>query len=269
MQQRIRELEAQIAQTSTSQAGNRPSIPDESINRPKNASKITMRAIRAELGYDKTRWNSFRVRALFVFIAIPVLSALSMKSYCRDAATSARLNWDGNWKLQRSEKLSMAYNAIEAAFPETRRFEGQWAIDRTVKQCWNNRKNYRNCVHNDKTYRGKEAAARRARHAVSPGTTPRTSPTPQRTPAAARSNGSPTPGPSRPPRARPINRRRISDSDDDEDEFVAASDPEAPRDEDAEDEGEEEDDGRMSKTAKGKRKASTQGGKNSKQARHE
>jgi hypothetical protein len=46
--------------------------------------------------------------------ATPALSALFIKSYCRDAATSARLNWDGNWKSQRSEKLSMAYNAVRA-----------------------------------------------------------------------------------------------------------------------------------------------------------
>ncbi|KAF7347011.1 hypothetical protein MVEN_01454200 [Mycena venus] len=246
MQRRIRDLEAQIAQTSSSQARSTPSIPDESIDRPKNASKISMRVIREELGYDKTRWNSFR-------------------SYCRDAATSARLNWDGNWKSQRSEKLSMAYNAIEEAFPETRRFQGQWAIDRTVKQCWDNRKNYRNCVKNEKTYRGKEAAARRARRAPSTGT----SPSPHRTPTPPRSSGSPTPGPSR-PRARPLKPRRISDSDDDDDndEFIAASDPEAPRDEEAEEEG-DEDAGRMSEKAKGKRKASDQGRKNPKRARRE
>ncbi|KAJ6580620.1 hypothetical protein B0H19DRAFT_1111938 [Mycena capillaripes] len=246
MQQRIQELEAQLAQTPASQARTTPSIPDESIDRPRNASKIQMRVIRRELGYDKERWNSFR-------------------SYCRDAVTSARLNWDGNWKSQRSEKLAMAYNAIEAAFPETRRFEGQWAIDRTVKQCWDNRKNYRNCVNNPTTFRGKEAAARRARRGESPGTTPHTSPSPPRSPTAPRSSGSPTPGPSR-PHARPINRRRIDDSDDDsngdEDEFVDASDPECTLD---------KGDGNDGKSAKGKgkRKATTQGGKSPKQARRD
>ncbi|KAJ7478505.1 hypothetical protein FB451DRAFT_1172836 [Mycena latifolia] len=94
MKRRIQELEAQVAQSSASQAVGAPSVPNESVIRPKNASKITVREIRAELGYDKIRWNSFR-------------------SYCRDATTSARLNWDANWKSQRSEKLSMAYNAIE------------------------------------------------------------------------------------------------------------------------------------------------------------
>ncbi|KAF8182835.1 hypothetical protein K438DRAFT_1840007 [Mycena galopus ATCC 62051] len=176
MQQRIRELEAQIAQNSTSQAT--PSIPNESIDHPKNASKRTMQAIRAKLGYDKTRWYSFR-------------------SYCRDAATFARLNWDGNWKSQRSEKLSMAYNAPT-------------------------------------TFRGKEAAARRARRVQSPASTSCTFP------------ASPTPGPSR---RRPSTHRNSnlgSDEDDNnnngdwdnEDEFVAASDHEAPPDEQDEDERE-------------------------------
>ncbi|KAF8152775.1 hypothetical protein K438DRAFT_1864118 [Mycena galopus ATCC 62051] len=205
MQQRIRELEAQIAQNSTSQAT--PSIPNESIDHPKNASKRTMQAIRAKLGYDKTRWYSFR-------------------SYCRDAATFARLNWDGNWKSQRSEKLSMAYNAPT-------------------------------------TFRGKEAAARRARRVQSPASTSRTFP------------ASPTPGPSR---RRPSTHRNSdlgSDEDDDdddgdwdnEDEFVDASDHEAPPDEQDEDEREKEDDGGMSEKAKGKCKASEQGGKDPKQAR--
>ncbi|KAJ7858257.1 hypothetical protein B0H14DRAFT_2577874 [Mycena olivaceomarginata] len=35
----------------------------------------------------------------------------------RDAATSARLNWDGKWKSQRSENLSMAYNATLFGIP--------------------------------------------------------------------------------------------------------------------------------------------------------
>ncbi|KAF8170854.1 hypothetical protein K438DRAFT_1982414 [Mycena galopus ATCC 62051] len=195
MQQRIRELEAQIAQNSTSQAT--PSIPNESIHRSRNASKTSMQAIRAKLGYDKTRWNSFW-------------------SYCRDAATSARLNWDGNWKSQRSEKLSMAYNAIEAAFPET-------ALTSL-----------------------RPSAARKLRP-VSRFHLPHFS---------RLSHARPIPSP-------PFQ----SPKQDNEDEFVAASDHEAPRDEQDEDEREEEDDGGMSEMAKGKRKASEQGGKDPKQAR--
>ncbi|KAF8194788.1 hypothetical protein K438DRAFT_1827417 [Mycena galopus ATCC 62051] len=227
------------SRTSASQARTTPSILDESIDRTRNASKVQMQVIQRELGYDKKRWNSFR-------------------SYCHDAVTSARLNWDGNWKSQRSEKLSMAYNAIEASFPDTRRFEGQWTIDRTVKQCWDNRKNYRNCV-NPTTFCGKEA-----RRGESPSTTPHTSPSPPRSPTAPRSSGSPTPGPSR-PHARPINRHRIDPDDDsngDEDGFVDASDPECTLD---------HGDGYGGKSAKGKgkHKATTQGGKNPKQARRD
>ncbi|KAJ7337009.1 hypothetical protein DFH08DRAFT_282487 [Mycena albidolilacea] len=214
-----------------------------------------MRVTQQELGYDKKRWNSFWVCAHIYLRFVPVLSA----------ATSGRLNWDGNWKSQRSKKLPMAYKAIEAAFPETRRFEGQWDIYRTVKQYWDNRRNYRNCVNNPTTFRGKEAAARRAHRGESPGTTSRTSPSLPRSPTAPRSSGSPTPGPSR-PHTRPINCPRIDDSDDDsngdDNEFLDASDPEC-----ALDEG--NGNGGKSAKAKGKRKATTQGGKNPKQARRD
>ncbi|KAF8179753.1 hypothetical protein K438DRAFT_1977119 [Mycena galopus ATCC 62051] len=157
----------------------------------------------------------------------------------------------------------MAYNA--APFPETCRFEGQWAVDCTVKQCWDARKNYRNCVNNPTTFCGKEAAACHARRGESPSTTPHTSPSPPRSPTVPRSSGSPTPGPSR-PHARPINRRRIDDSDDDsngnEDQFVDASDPECTLD---------HGDGNGGKwaKAKGKHKATTQDGKNPKQAQRD
>ncbi|KAJ7882541.1 hypothetical protein B0H14DRAFT_3433342 [Mycena olivaceomarginata] len=100
---------------------------------------------------------------------------------CRPTATSTRLNWGENWKSQWSDKLSKAYNAIEEAFPETRRFKGQWAINRTAS-CHPTR--------------------RRA-------TSPRTSPSlPART-----SPISPTPGPLRPRHCSPIN----SDDDDNDD----------------------------------------------------
>ncbi|KAJ7331373.1 hypothetical protein DFH08DRAFT_966387 [Mycena albidolilacea] len=185
-----------------------------------------MRQIREDLGYDKTQWNSFR-------------------TYCRDAATSARLNWGENWKSQRSDKLSKAYNAIEEAFPETRRFKGQWAIDRTVKQFWDNRKTYRSCVNNKSTYCGRQVAARRAARAA---TSPRTSPSP----LACTSPISPMPGPSRPRRRPPI------DSDDDDDDGQGEDVFQPASDEDTEhnrgDEGEDEDE--MSEKAKGKRKAS-------------
>ncbi|KAJ6478354.1 hypothetical protein C8R45DRAFT_1216508 [Mycena sanguinolenta] len=231
MQQQIRDLEAQVGQCSQTRSA--PSVPDESVNRPKNASKTTMRTIQKELGYDKVRWNAFR-------------------SYCRDATTSARLDWDGNWKSQRSEKLSMAYNAIEEAFPETRRFQGQWAIDRTVKQYWNNRKNYRSCVDKPTTYRGKQALARRAQHTESPDASVR-SPRPSSPPMA---------GPSRPPPCPLNNTRPPSDSEEDGDNFVPLSDPDAPRSDEDDDQGEEEgeeEEKERSANPKGKRGASGTG----------
>ncbi|KAJ6566562.1 hypothetical protein B0H19DRAFT_1066854 [Mycena capillaripes] len=156
----FRKHPAQIAQTSTSA----PQITDESVDRPKNASKIQMREIRRELGDDKKRWNSFR-------------------SYCRDAATSARLNWD---------EVSTVGETVDGV------------------QC--------------------------------------------------DSGGI--------PRDTPLRSDSGDDEDEDGDEFVAASDHEAPRDEQGEGDGEEED-GVMAEKVKGKRKASGQDGKNPKRARHE
>ncbi|KAJ7839987.1 hypothetical protein B0H14DRAFT_2587729 [Mycena olivaceomarginata] len=168
---------------------------------------------------------------------------------CRDLR---RLNWDASWKSQRSEKLSKAYNAgvrhlipsfryryvqIEE-FPETRRFAGQWAIDSTVKQFWDNHKNYRNCVNDETTYRGRRATARRAGRAQSPGTASRTSSSPHRTSniSRSRSNHSPTPGPShRHQRHRSPCRLPSTDSKNehgqDRDKFINTSDSEAPHNE--------------------------------------
>ncbi|KAJ7665691.1 hypothetical protein B0H14DRAFT_3179022 [Mycena olivaceomarginata] len=132
-------------------------------------------------------------------------------------ATSAHLNWGENWKSQRSDKLSKAYNAIEEAFPETRRFKGQWAIDHPVKQFWDNHKTYWSCV-KQRVDISWQASCRPTRRRA---TSPRTSPSlPART-----SPISPTPGPLWPRRRPPIN----SDDDDDddgqgEDVFQPASD---------------------------------------------
>ncbi|KAJ7844265.1 hypothetical protein B0H14DRAFT_3687333 [Mycena olivaceomarginata] len=100
LESRICELEAQVAQSGNLRTQDAAPAPDKSIDRPRRASKVSMRQIRQDLGYDKTRWNSFR-------------------TYCRDAATSARLNWGENWKSQRSDKLSKAYNVGEDVFQPT------------------------------------------------------------------------------------------------------------------------------------------------------
>ncbi|KAJ7809776.1 hypothetical protein B0H14DRAFT_3880881 [Mycena olivaceomarginata] len=165
-----------------------------------------------------------------------------MQTYCRDAATSARLNWGENWKSQRSDKLSKAYNAHSPKHAVSR--ANGLSIAR-VKQFWDNRKTYRSCVNNKSTYCGKQVAARRAARAA---TSPRTSPSPP----ARISPISPTPGPSRPRRRLPI------DSDDDDDDGQGEDVFQPASDEDTEhnggDEGEDEDE--MSEKARGKRKAS-------------
>ncbi|KAJ7830345.1 hypothetical protein B0H14DRAFT_2593424 [Mycena olivaceomarginata] len=220
---------------SPSQAGITPSIPDEPTDHLRNAPKIQMWVIWQELGHDKKRWNSFQVCAHIYLLFVPVLSPWSAKLYCRDVATSGCLNWDGNWKSQRSEKLSIAYKA-------THRFEGQWAIDHTVKQYWDSPRTTGTVSTTPPRSSGKEAAARRARCVA------------------------------RPRRARPIPTLSqstvpgINDSDDDSNsdnnEFLDASDPEC-----ALDEG--NGNGGKSAKAKGKRKATTQGGKNPNQARRD
>jgi hypothetical protein len=61
-----------------------------------------------------TRFGGMRFACVIYSVLYQPSSSFCIKSYCRDAATSARLNWDGNWKSQRSDKLSMAYNAVRA-----------------------------------------------------------------------------------------------------------------------------------------------------------
>ncbi|KAJ7196298.1 hypothetical protein GGX14DRAFT_575108 [Mycena pura] len=231
LQKRIEELEAQVKQPPP--AAKAPSVPDESIARPRAASKVPMKDIQRHLGYDDKQWNRFR-------------------TYCRDALTSARLNTSENWKAQRAEKLTMAYNAIEEAFPETRRFQGQWGIDRAVKQCWDNRMNYRKNVDKPDTYRGREAAARRARRNGS--SPPRSS----HSPPPSDRDRVPSPAPSRPlPRPKKNPARVESGSEnEDNDEFVAQS-----QDEDDDNENEERAGVGMSAKALGKRKADAQGGR--------
>ncbi|KAJ7824185.1 hypothetical protein B0H14DRAFT_2597421 [Mycena olivaceomarginata] len=214
LESRIRE--AQVAQSGNLRTQDAATAPDESIDRPRRALKVSMRQIRQDLG--------------------PTVM-MPQRPTC--------LNWGENWKSQQSDKLSKAYNAIEEAFPETRRFKGQWAIDRTVKQFRDNHKTYWSCVNNESTYRGRQVAARRAACAA---TSPCTSP-----PLARTLPISPTPGPSRPRRHPCIN----SDDDDDddgqgEDIFQPASD------EDTEHNGgdEGEDENEMLAKAKGKRKGS-------------
>ncbi|KAJ3776786.1 hypothetical protein FB446DRAFT_784828 [Lentinula raphanica] len=77
--------------------------------------------IRELLGYDKKKWNILR-------------------SCIRDNLAAARLDWSRRLRDQDKKKLAIAYHAVEQQFPETRRFENQWAVKRIAQQYWNQRK---------------------------------------------------------------------------------------------------------------------------------
>jgi len=66
---------------------------DESIPRPRNASKVKMEDLQEQLGADSLEWNA-------------------MHTVVRDALSSAQLNPGRNWKAQNPSKLAMAYNAV-------------------------------------------------------------------------------------------------------------------------------------------------------------
>ncbi|KAJ7733365.1 hypothetical protein B0H14DRAFT_2639630 [Mycena olivaceomarginata] len=209
-------LLSQVAQLGNLRTQDAAPAPDKSIDRPRRASKVSMRQIQQDLG------------PIFVMLQSPPTSI------------GAKIGSHNG-----SDKLSKAYNAIEEAFPETCRFKGQWAIDRTVKQFWDNHKTYRSCVNNKSTYRGKQVAARRAARAA---TSPRTSPSPP----ARTSPILPTPGPSRPHCRPPIDSDDDNDIGQGEDVFQPASDEDTEHNRG--DEGEDED--QMSEKAKAPHRAS-------------
>ncbi|KAJ7802156.1 hypothetical protein B0H14DRAFT_3488770 [Mycena olivaceomarginata] len=100
-----------------------------------------MAVIRGHLGYDKPNWNALR-------------------TFIRDTILAARLKWHSDWKAQNKKKLGDVYELVAEEFPEVRRFEGLWAIDRIAQQTWGNRISYKSCVTNPNTYRGRRAAQR-------------------------------------------------------------------------------------------------------------
>ncbi|KAJ7325783.1 hypothetical protein DFH08DRAFT_941121 [Mycena albidolilacea] len=257
----MEELEAELA----SRRGNLVSAPSAGVTsapsaqpvqsmlptpgsdgRPKRASKVPMKHLKGQLGYDDEKWNALR-------------------DFTRTSLASARLDWRLSWKAQRPEKFAMVYNAIEEAFPETTRFAGQWGVDRIAKQCWDNHKNYRSCVVKPTTYRGRQAASRRAARAAAD--TAARSPSPSSDSQSDSHSRSPSAGPSRSRRARPLrvdsNDSNGSDSNrnglepcSDEDEDGEGRDDD---DGDGAEEGEEEDP-HLSEKAAGKRRAPSQGG---------
>ncbi|KAF7361102.1 hypothetical protein MSAN_01141800 [Mycena sanguinolenta] len=178
------------------------------IPAPSRISDVTMSEIRSELGYTKQQWNAVR-------------------SCVRDCLSAARLDWDAHWKSQSTTKLGYAFNAVEDDFPELRRFDGQWAVNRIAKDVWDNRKTYIHCVDKPSTYIGRRTAQRHAgdgsAHTGSQRSTPPDGPASLRSTSAHGSpQHTPSPGPSR-PAPRPLRRPRApsssssSSSDDDDD----------------------------------------------------
>ncbi|KAJ7131014.1 hypothetical protein C8R44DRAFT_849985 [Mycena epipterygia] len=245
----LRETQAQLRTTEArlQEQGNAEQTPttrsteaqNSRIEVPSRLSDVTRHEIRTHMGYDKAKWRALR-------------------ACVRDCLRAARLNWDADWRSQSTTKRGYAYNAIEDDFPELRRFEGQWAVNRIAKDVWDNRKTYINCIDNPSTYIGRRAAQRQ-RDSGSVGASAQHPTLSPRAPASRNSSGSarespsrsPSPGPSRPrprPRARPLVRSPSSSSDSGDD-LLNFSDNQNPNDED-----EEEDD------HDGKKRAKSRGG---------
>ncbi|KAF8125904.1 hypothetical protein K438DRAFT_1790832 [Mycena galopus ATCC 62051] len=220
-QGQLRTTEARLEARGDAEQGSsirRNATQDHRIGAPSRLSDVTMKEIRTHLGYDRKRWSALR-------------------ACVRDCLRAARLNWDSNWKSQSTTKLGYAFNAIEDDFPELRRFNGQWAVNRIAKDVWDNHKTYMHCVDQPSTYIGRRAAQRRARGGAAGTNSPR---------------HSPTPGPSQP---HPQPRRRLrapsSSSSDDDDDLLNFND-----DQYHDSVGEEEEDG---KGGKGKKRAKGSG----------
>ncbi|KAJ7636787.1 hypothetical protein FB45DRAFT_1024886 [Roridomyces roridus] len=206
-------------------------VKEGSIPVPPHASSAKLGDIKSQLRYTPKQWRALR-------------------SCARDSIRGACLNWDRGWKAQSTTKLGTVYKVIEDDFPELRRFEGQWAVNRIVKDVWDNRKMYINCADNINTYIGRRAAARAGVSSDSP---PRGTPNPSPHPSPRRS---PSPGPSEPhrvPRPRPL---CVPSSDDESgDDLLNFSDNESRHDGDDDDE-----DSATTAKGKGKRRAGSDGG---------
>ncbi|KAJ6462971.1 hypothetical protein C8R45DRAFT_1013372 [Mycena sanguinolenta] len=249
-QGRLRTAEARLQDRGDTEQNSptpRNNVQCSRIAVPSRLSDVTMKDIRANVGYDRKRWSALR-------------------ACVRDCLRAARLNWDGNWKSQSTTKLGYAFNAVEDDFPELRRFEGQWAVNRIAKDVWDNRKTYIHCADKPSTYIGRRAAQRRAAGSAGTdpqrGASPTPAPSPRNSPAPVPDSPrrSPSPGPSQ---LRPQPRRRArapSSSSSDDDDLVNFDDDQHP------DDAEEEEE--VDKGGKGKKRAKGNGGPRSKRRKH-
>ncbi|KAJ7199453.1 hypothetical protein GGX14DRAFT_468006, partial [Mycena pura] len=142
------EKRARAAQSATNAAPGTPDdntsteVADGSIERPKRASKVAMSVIRSHMGYDKPKWNAYR-------LAIHV------------ALHAARLDRGSDWPSQDPIRLARAYNSVKDEFPEAQRFQGLWGIDRVAKQYWDNRCGHQRAIKNPNSYRSRQATHHR------------------------------------------------------------------------------------------------------------
>ncbi|KAJ7133656.1 hypothetical protein C8R43DRAFT_956501 [Mycena crocata] len=239
---RIRELEAQIRQLRDAHPAPPPREREiTSIARPKRVCDVTMGEICDQLGFEKDKW-------------------IDLRSCTRDCLSAARLDTKLNWKAQDPAKLGMAYNAIEEDFPELRRFQGKWGVERIAKDTWDNRKSYKKCSHNPSTYVGRRTAARRearrrhSRFSSPPASHPRS---PERSSGSPSPRRTPTPGPSQPSRVRPQPRRVPSSPEDSGDDLLNFDHQDAAEQEEEED-----------PSGKGKKRSRSGGGSSGKRRRN-
>ncbi|KAJ7191811.1 hypothetical protein GGX14DRAFT_406911 [Mycena pura] len=160
----VRELRAEVAAlkeanerlTNGTAASNSQSAPAADIPRPLNISEVPISMIKDHLGvdvpgsnYSKEDWMYFR-------------------RMIRAALAAGCLKVGQSWKMQDPVKVGRVYNLLQHDFPEMRRFEGLWGLERVVQECWGNGKAYSRSIKNPDSYRSRRRATRRVDRRASP-----------------------------------------------------------------------------------------------------
>ncbi|KAJ7656077.1 hypothetical protein DFH06DRAFT_942654, partial [Mycena polygramma] len=150
----VRELRAALARAqgernaaeSGAHGPRRTSGPaDRSIERPRNMAKVTIDSIRRALDlagdeHDQ-RWADIRV-------------------YVRRFMDPGMIDLKRGWKEQDNRRLGKVYKAVRDAYPELRRFYGQWGTMFLVHESFGSRRTYKNCKRKDGSYRNRTRQAR-------------------------------------------------------------------------------------------------------------
>ncbi|KAF7295927.1 hypothetical protein HMN09_01136700 [Mycena chlorophos] len=119
-----------------------PTMSSETILRPRNASKTTIKELRRLLGYDRRRW-------------------IALRTCVRFAVLAADLDNNAVWKAQHHEKVAIVAEIVHVDFPETKCFEAAWGLELLARRSFRSQKSYRRCVDDPSTYHGGQADARR------------------------------------------------------------------------------------------------------------